>query len=298
MFIQRGWLNSNQIVLDDSHGSVVIDTGHPAQAEATLQLLQAHGVNLMGIRLLVATHCHWDHFGATHALQAINQAPLATSDKTAVIFEQHDTHAMWLDYFGVALEPHHADIIWHDGDEVELAGWRFEIIGTPGHAPDSIALFQPDTRLLVSADALHENDCGILNTAVHGEDVLTDAIATVERLRTYDAAVALPGHGPIITDVAANLDALTTRLTRFQAEPAQMASHLLRRVLMSLILLVQPISRAELLALCLERPWLYDYAPRCGYDDPEKCFYDLLATFMARGLVIEAEAQLRSLVPR
>ena len=296
-FIQRGWVNANTILLLGAGGPVVIDTGDVRYADETLQLIEAEGVDLTGIQLIVNTHCHWDHFGANNALRAISGAPLATSAKTAVIFEKPDRKAMWLDYFGVDVDAQQVDIRWQDGDLVQLADIPFEVIATPGHAPDGIALFQPETRLLISADALHENDCGILNTAVHGESVLDDAIATVNRLRQLDAQLALPGHGNMITDVPANLDALEQRLQRFKENPAQMALHLLRRVMMAGLLMNQPLKRQAMVTFCLKRPWPHDYAPRVGEDDPEKLLNRLLDEFIERGLVSETDAGLTSFVP-
>lgn len=296
-FIQRGWVNANMIVVLGEGGPVVVDTGDFRYVDETLQLIEAEGVDLAEIQLIVNTHCHWDHFGANEAIRKLSGAPLATSAKTAVIFEKPDRKAMWLDYFGIDVAPQTVDIRWQDGDVVSLAGVPFQVIATPGHAPDGIALFQPETRLLISADALHENDCGILNTAVHGESVLDDALTTLARLRELDAQIALPGHGNIITDVPANLDALERRLHRFKDDPVQMALHLLRRVMMAGLLMNQPLPRDAMLDFCLKRPWPYDYAPRVGADDPEKLLNCLLDEFIERSLVSETDAGLTSFVP-
>ena len=296
-FIQRGWVNANSILVTGAGGPVIIDTGDGQYAEETLQLIEQHGVNPAEIRLIVNTHCHWDHFGGNEALQAVSQAPIATSVKTAVIFEKYDRRAMWLDYFGVDIEYPDVDIRWQGGDVVELAGFPFEVLAIPGHAPDAIGFFQPETRLLISADALHEKDCGILNTAVHGEQVLDEAIATVARLRALDAQIALPGHGNIIIDVPANLDALERRLQRFKESPDQMALHLLRRVMMAGLLMQQPIQRDEMIAFALKRPWPHDYAPLVGVDDPETLLHRLLDEFIERGLVSETDAGLKSFIP-
>lgn len=285
-FIERGWLNSNNILLVGGDGPVIVDTGHHADAYQTATLIEQQGVNPRKLALLVNTHCHWDHFGGNRTLRALSGAPLATSAATADIFARNDRRAMWLSYFNVDTTPLPADVTWRDGDRVELAGLRFDVLAAPGHAPDAIVLYQPDNRLLISADALHEKDCGVLNTAVHGVEALDAAIATVERLRRLDLRVVLPGHGPPITAPAASLNALAARLARFKRDPEALAWHFVRRVAMAAVLEMQPVPRADFIATVSAVPWVADYAPRCGYGtDYARFVADRLDEFCARKLV-------------
>lgn len=296
-FLQRGWINSNTVIITGGAGPVVVDTGHPSSAAETVRLI-GQIVDLTAIRLIVNTHCHWDHIGGNGVLREVSGAQTAVSAATAHILTQHDRRLMWLDYFAADCEPVTVDITWQDGDVVELGAYRFEVITTPGHAPDSIALYQPETRLLISADALHERDCGILNTAVHGDHILDEAITTVEKLQQYDIALVLPGHGGMITDPPASLHALARRLAEFKTYPEKMALHLLRRVTMTAVLLAQPISRQQFIEEALARPWPHDYAPRANCPDPERLLHQLLDDFIQRGLLREQDRNLSSLVPR
>lgn len=297
-FIQRGWINSNHVLIDAEGGPVLVDTGHGAYVEETMAALRRAGADPAAIGLIVNTHCHWDHIGANAALKAVSGAATATSAATAKIFADNDRASLWVDYFAADPVLISVDMTWQDGDVVQLGAYAFEVISTPGHAPDSIALFQPAHRLLISADALHENDCGILNTAVHGDTILAEAQATVERLQACEARIALPGHGRIITDVAANLEMLAGRLASFKIYPEKMARHLVRRVTMTLVLMKQPVARETLVAFGLTRPWPFDYAAKAGFSDPEKMLHQILDSFIQRGLIREQQGQLTSLVPR
>lgn len=296
-FLQRGWINSNTVIITGGAGPVAVDTGHPSSAAETARLI-GQIVDLAEIRLIVNTHCHWDHIGGNRVLREVSGAPTAVSAATAHILRQHDRRLMWLDYFAADCEPVTVDITWQDGDVVELGAYRFEVITTPGHAPDSIALYQPQTCLLISADALHDGDCGILNTAVHGDHILDEAITTVEKLQQYNIALALPGHGGLITDPAASLQSLARRLAEFKTYPEKMALHLLRRVTMTAVLLAQPIRRQQFIEEALARPWPHDYAPRANCPDPERLLHQLLDDFIQRGLLREQDRNLSSLVPR
>jgi glyoxylase-like metal-dependent hydrolase (beta-lactamase superfamily II) len=41
-----------------------------------------------------------------------------------------------------------------DGETIDLGGRRFEVLHTPGHAPDALCLFEPDTGTLLSGDTV------------------------------------------------------------------------------------------------------------------------------------------------
>ena len=297
-FIQRGWFNSNHILITGEAGAVLVDTGHRDDVAETLRLIAAAGVDPASIRLILNTHCHWDHCGGNGAIQAVSGAAVMMSEKTADLFHTSNRRAMWLDYFGAEMEMQTADFTLRDGDEIELAGLPFQVLAAPGHAPDAIALYQPQHRVLICADALLANgDCGILNTAVHGPHILDEAIATVEKFAQLDAAVALPGHGNLITDIVGNIALLRQRLDAFQAEPVRMVWHLLRRVFMTFLMGVQPICRHDLIAQALQAPWLHDYAPQYNLA-PEPLAQQILNEFIQRNLAREEDGMLISLVPR
>lgn len=298
VFIRRGWFNCNSILLVGGAGPVLVDTGHVAGAAETLALVRGASVDAADLRLIVNTHCHWDHFGGTQTLQAVSGAPLATSAATADIFARNDRRAMWPDYFGVDVTPPTADVCWQDGDVVELGGLPFTVLAAPGHAPDAIALYQPEMALLVSADALHERDCGVLNVAVHGEGVVDAAAATIERFAALPLDVVLPGHGPVIDDPADSLTAVAQRLAQFRRDPRELIGHFARRVTMAALMELQPVSCSDFLALVQQDPWVADYAPRFGYSDGERFLRDRLDEFLARDLVYEDDGLLRSRVPR
>lgn len=303
-FLERGWLNANHLIVESSDGPVLIDTGHALDAARTVELLRSKGFEPESLSLIVNTHIHPDHWGGNRLLSKLSGAPIACGVKTAEAFARNDLVAMWADYFGndgyhdPADAPLPADLVWRAGESVELGAYRFEILEAPGHAPDSIALWQPEAKVLVSADALHDGDCGILHTAVHGQGVVSDALETVHRFRDLEPKVAIPGHGPLIHDVPRALDRLENRLLGFQRHPAKLARHLCSRVLMSCILAVQPISMERLCALAEDARWFADYGPELGVSDGTVLTRMLLEEFETRGLLHQENGLYLSRVAR
>ncbi len=297
-FWQRGWHNANHVLLLGGEGPVLVDTGGDEDGAVLLKMMQAEGVAAAALRLIVNTHAHWDHCGGNQAIQAASGAPIAANPLAAAWFAQQERYLTWLDYFAVPFTYTPAGLIWQDGDEVQLGELVWQVIAIPGHAPDAIALYQPEHKLLISADALHLNDCGIINVAVHGWEALDAAAATTARLQQLEIALALPGHGPLITDAAASLERIASMLAGFRADPEKLHRHLVRRVFIATLLGQQPISRSALLAWMLHLPWTSDYLPTTGYPNAAAQLHDLLHTFIQQGIVIEQNGLLTCTVPR
>ena len=67
-FLERGWLSSNNLLILDSEGASLVDSGFWTHADQTIQLVKT----LLQGRLLdtlVNTHLHSDHCGGNSALQ-------------------------------------------------------------------------------------------------------------------------------------------------------------------------------------------------------------------------------------
>lgn len=296
--MQRGWHNANHVLLLGGEGPVLVDTGGDEDGKVLLAMMEKEGVDAAALCLIVNTHSHWDHCGGNRTFKALSSAPIAASALSAEWFARQERRLTWLDYFAVPFAFVPADLTWQDGDEVQLGEFCWQVLAIPGHAPDAIALYQPEQKLLISADALHLNDCGLINVAVHGWEALDAAATTTTRLQQLDITLALPGHGPLITDVPASLERVATMLSQFRAEPEKLYRHLVRRVFIATLLARQPISRSALLDWMLALPWTADYLPTSDYADAAAQLHDLLTTFIRQGVIVEQTGLLTCTIPR
>jgi glyoxylase-like metal-dependent hydrolase (beta-lactamase superfamily II) len=67
--LERGWLPSNNILIQGEAGTALIDSGYCTHASQTLALVDT-ALRGRGRDVLVNTHLHSDHCGSNAALQA------------------------------------------------------------------------------------------------------------------------------------------------------------------------------------------------------------------------------------
>ncbi|WP_306836043.1 MBL fold metallo-hydrolase [Catenuloplanes nepalensis] len=87
-------------------------------------------------------------------------------------------------------------------DGLAPEGLNIEVLGTPGHTHDSVSFVVSlgDERVVLTGDTI----LGRGTTVVAWPDGhLGDYLASLERLSAYRGVVALPGHGPALTDTGA-----------------------------------------------------------------------------------------------
>jgi glyoxylase-like metal-dependent hydrolase (beta-lactamase superfamily II) len=99
-----------------------------------------------------------------------------------------------------------------EGEDEEIFG--LHVVATPGHTRGHIAVFDPDSAVLVAGDALTNTVDGHLGGSL--PDVTEDkaaAAASVRRLAALRPRFILVGHGPPVErDAAAQLRRLANSL--------------------------------------------------------------------------------------
>ncbi len=92
-----------------------------------------------------------------------------------------------------------------DGRLVEVGGGRLAVVWTPGHAPDHVCLFDPESKLLFGGDLLVRGSTVVIPASAGGS--LAQYLASLERVRTLHPSRVLPAHGEPIDHAEALIDA-------------------------------------------------------------------------------------------
>jgi len=174
--------------------TMVVDPG--ADAERILEHIRRRSLTVV---IILHTHGHFDHIGATEAVLAGLglSVPVAAHPADAYLYE-HDARAIGAQ-FGYALPATLAtpDVPLADGDELRVGELRLRVLTTPGHTPGSISLLC-GYQGVFSGDTLFRRGIGRTDLTGSDEDAIYESILT----RLYPLASELavyPGHGPTTT---------------------------------------------------------------------------------------------------
>lgn len=198
---------SNAAFVVTQDGVVVIDAlGSPALAMRLLEEIRKHTAK--PVTHVLVTHYHADHIyglqtfkdaGATVIAHAAGREYL-NSDTAALRLQASRTElAPWIDA-STRLVP--ADE-WITGPvERTIGGVRFLLrpIG-PAHTPEDLAIFLPDEKVLFAGDLVFRQRIPFVGQANSGQ-----WIKSLDTLLGFDAAVVVPGHGPVSHEARADME--------------------------------------------------------------------------------------------
>jgi glyoxylase-like metal-dependent hydrolase (beta-lactamase superfamily II) len=223
--LERGWLSSNNVLFLGAQCTALVDSGYCAHADQTLALVAA-ALRRRPLDRLVNTHLHSDHCGGNAALQGRWPAlqtliPPGLAQQVA----QWDPVALGYEPSGQRCPRFHHDALVLPGTEIELADRAWQVHAAPGHDPDSVILFEPVSRTLISADALWENGFGVVFPELDERDAFDEVGATFDLIERLGPRWVIPGHGPVFRFEAAVLARARSRLEAFVRNPARHAHH-------------------------------------------------------------------------
>ena len=160
--------NNGYIVKDTSSGDALL-VDMPLDDGTLLEAIASEG----GVRRVVATHWHHDHWMSYDAVRRTTAAPVFVGDKE------------------VRIPAERIDGRLADGEEIRIGSLRLAVVHTPGHTPGSICLRLG--KAVISGDTLMNGGPG--KTFSRGD--LETLIASIgsRLLPLPDETILLPGHG-------------------------------------------------------------------------------------------------------
>lgn len=260
--LERGWLSANNVLIRGGDGpTALVDSGYGSHAPQTMSLvLQA--LEGRPLDLLLNTHLHSDHCGGNAALQTrfpsmLTLIPPGSAAAVSVWDEMALTYAPT----GQQCPRFHFSGVLQPGTALGLGRFRWEIHAAKGHDPHAIVLFQPDTRLLLSADALWKNGFGVVFPELEGVSAFDEVSDTLDLIEALDPATVIPGHGAAFQDIAPALHRARSRLQQFRDSPEKHLRHAQKVLIKFRLLEWQRIERAELIQWAKGTPYLCQSMP-------------------------------------
>ncbi|MDP1532019.1 MAG: MBL fold metallo-hydrolase [Rubrivivax sp.] len=224
--LERGWLSSNNILFHATAmaPATVVDTGYSQHGAQTVALLaqQLDGGDLARI---VNTHLHSDHCGGNAAVQARWHCEIWVPQPSFDAVNPWDESRLSYQDTGQHCPPFVATRSVAAGDRIDLGWAAWDVVSAPGHDPDALMLYQAQSRVLITGDALWERRLPIIFPELDGESGFTAARSTLDLIESLSPAIVIPGHGAPFTGVAEALSFSRQRLAQFEADPARHLSY-------------------------------------------------------------------------
>lgn len=127
-------------LISDS-GLALIDTGFPGMLSGISENMRAVGLDLRDVKYIIHTHGHIDHYGCTADIVDISGAQTLIGREDADIVTGK-LNLSWADELDMdAAREFQPDILFGDGDILELCGRKIRFARAPGHTEGTYALF-------------------------------------------------------------------------------------------------------------------------------------------------------------
>jgi len=264
--LERGWLSSNNVFFEGRESFALVDSGYCTHAQQTIALVRRL-LRGRALDLLLNTHLHSDHCGGNAALQSAFPA-IQTRIPPGLAAHVRDWDPVALTYVptGQQCPRFRIDGLLMPGTEITLADRPWQIHAAPGHDPHSVILFEPQSRTLISADALWENGFGVVFPELEGQHAFDEVAATLDLIEQLRPKIVIPGHGSAFTDehdgAASALARARSRLESFVQDPARHARHAAKVLLKFKLLELQRLPYLEFEAWALGTPFLHEVIGR------------------------------------
>jgi glyoxylase-like metal-dependent hydrolase (beta-lactamase superfamily II) len=183
-----GMVRTNCYIVSNTNTNqaIVID---PADNEAAIiGYLQDNSLELEAIML---THGHFDHIMASSELARRTGATVYAHETESSLLKDPGLNASREIGSEISLTP---DVLFRDGDEVLLAGFKIGVIHTPGHTAGSACYYFKDQGMLFSGDTLFNESVGRTDLPTGSSGSLIASIRNKLMVLNDDVKV-YPGHG-------------------------------------------------------------------------------------------------------
>lgn len=223
-----GMREVNCYLIKGENGYTIIDTG--SDAKEAIDIWKQTLSSGIHVEKVVLTHAHPDHIGLARWFQDSYHVPVFISalgykemqkiqqhkndeSRLTVFFKQHGgpeipEKMMRMETSAYDFEP---DDLFENQMTIQLGSSLYETIWTPGHAPDHFCFYNDEHQIMVVGDHVLSDISPIIGVlSEEGGNPLKDYFSSLELIKSYPVALALPGHGDLIVNLKNRVDEITS----------------------------------------------------------------------------------------
>ncbi len=186
----RGFDSNIYLIIDEV--VTLIDAGTGQNFKIVEKNLGKVGIKPSDIKLLINTHCHFDHAGGDWDFAGAG-CEVAIHGSEARLLRDGEETITCAAMFDEGLRPVEVARELREGDRVELGEITLEVLHTPGHTRGSISLYEPERKLLFSGDVVFCDGVGRTDLPTGDAGAL---VRSLRKLAKLEVERLYPGHGP------------------------------------------------------------------------------------------------------
>jgi hydroxyacylglutathione hydrolase len=190
------YMNSGVIISDGD--ACLVDPGiYPDELNAIARFVEEQGASVQSI---ILTHSHWDHVlgperfpGVKVITQEAYTAAVAVSGEELLKDVSQWVEKAKVERAAPFVIPQ-PSMIFGENIELQVGTLILWLVHTPGHSPDELVVYHPDSGTLWASDILSDIEIPFVTHSLIAYQ------RTLARLAGLDIRVLVPGHGSPTTD--------------------------------------------------------------------------------------------------
>lgn len=255
----------NVFLVHDGGEGALVDSGFGDEksVQVRLDFLKEHPD--VKVRYILLTHHHFDHTSGAQQLREVTGAQIVlhegeerflTDSKSEApqdleAGEDNKQIAEAIQRFRDQAAQGTPDLRVSGGEALKVGGLEVEVVHTPGHTLGSVCFYVPGEKALFTGDTALGLGTVAISPPPYGDMALyLDSLA---RLKGYDCALMLPGHGQNVHDVPSKLQELIDhrhereeQILRLMADGKRTPKEMLRAIYMELDKRIVPMALRQI----------------------------------------------------
>lgn len=190
-----GPFTENTYLLLEGDQAILVDPGFASLDEYKAFKSELDGTSTK-LQAICLTHAHVDHILGLHKVLNDFDVPVYLNHSDPFLWNNFEQQSQIFGFRSVGFDFTPEPL--PEQENFTLGNFLFDVIYTPGHAPDHVSLYFEDSGLLIAGDVLFFESIG--RTDLYKGDF--DTLANSIRKKLYklpDDTSVYPGHGPATT---------------------------------------------------------------------------------------------------